>query len=143
MSKEVAVAMPRQLVQLGPLMAAACLVFWPTLQDIWHSWLNNPQNSHGFLVPAVSAWLVWGRRRELVAEGGPGLGGLVLLLGGLALYLAGIVGFVRFLAALGVVASLSGLAWFNLGSKNFRLVAFDISTATASSALIPSRMGGP
>jgi len=114
----------RQLLPLALLLVAAGLIFRPTLASLWQTWMSDPNSSHGLLVPAISAWLVWNRRGELTAAGKPALGGLALLLSGLLLYALGTAGFVRVLAALGVVASLSGLAWFNLGQGNFKRLAF-------------------
>ncbi len=54
------VAAPRipvwQLAALAGLLAWAYL---PMLRVFFNKWLNDPQYSHGFLVPFFSAWLLW------------------------------------------------------------------------------------
>lgn len=36
--------------------------FWPSLRQMAHKWLNDPQYSHGYLVPLFSLYLLWSRR---------------------------------------------------------------------------------
>ena len=38
-----------------------------TLADLTRRWYVDPQYSHGFLVPAFAAFLLWTRRKELSA----------------------------------------------------------------------------
>ena len=33
--------------------------YWPTLEFLYSKWSNDPQYSHGFLVPIFSAYLIW------------------------------------------------------------------------------------
>jgi exosortase len=112
------------LVWIALLAAAAGLVFLPTLQALWQTWMTDSENSHGLLVPLITAWLIWSRRSELEKPEAPSYAGLALLVAGLLLYLGGTVGFVQLMASVGVVTSLAGLAWFNLGTRPFRRVAF-------------------
>jgi exosortase len=90
-------------------------------------WWDDPNYSHGFLVPLFSGWLVWRRRRELAAlrPGGTALG-LAVLLGGLGLLVLGEVGAERFLAASSLVVVLAGLLLFHLGRAAFRHLAFPL-----------------
>src|SRR5262245_18827445 len=39
--------------------------YWPTLEFLFGKWRDDPQYSHGFLVPVFSAWLLW-RNRDAV-----------------------------------------------------------------------------
>jgi exosortase len=47
------------LLALGGLLA---WVYWPTLGLLAEVWRADPQYSHGFLVPAFAAYLLWARR---------------------------------------------------------------------------------
>jgi exosortase len=55
-----------QLLACGVAVVAAW-AYWPTLADLTHRWYVDPQYSHGFLVPAFAAFLLWARRKELAA----------------------------------------------------------------------------
>ena len=84
---------PRSLAPLAVLLLlpAACLAwaFWPTFVDLAQSW-NDPQYSHGYLVPVFAAFLLWTRRGRLDrAALRPSAWGLAPLAGGLGLLLTG------------------------------------------------------
>ncbi len=90
---------PRYLALLAPiLLPLICLAwaFWTTLAELAQTWNTNPQYSHGFLVPAFAALLLWLRRDRLPtsldsAAAGflPRCLGAALLLAGLAMRLVG------------------------------------------------------
>jgi exosortase len=59
----------RPAVLVAPAIAAATLwSFWPTLVSLSRAWLHDPQYSHGLLVPAFSAALLWLRRDRFPAR---------------------------------------------------------------------------
>lgn len=47
------------LCQIGALAAVLGWAYWPTLAVFADKWLNDPQYSHGLLVPFFSGFLVW------------------------------------------------------------------------------------
>ncbi|HEX5270017.1 MAG TPA: exosortase/archaeosortase family protein [Gemmataceae bacterium] len=72
-------------------LAAVVWAFWTTLGDAAERWAHDPQYSHGYLVPAFAALLLWLRRRQLDrAAVAPSWWGLTLLAGGVAARLAGV-----------------------------------------------------
>ncbi len=69
---------------------AAVWAYWPTLARMAGQWADDPQYSHGYLVPVFALYLLWLRREQLdqrpLNAGWLGLGLLVLAV---ALRLAG------------------------------------------------------
>jgi exosortase D (VPLPA-CTERM-specific) len=60
---------------------ATILVFWGALTELVHRWTTQEEYSHGFLIPVISAWLLWMRRDALVnAVGRPNWLGPVFIL---------------------------------------------------------------
>ncbi len=51
------------------LLGACVWSYWTTLADVAERWISDPQYSHGWLVPLVSAYLLFHRRRMIPAEG--------------------------------------------------------------------------
>ena len=49
------------LVTMGIVIWA----YWSTLSEVVERWANDPQYSHGFLVPLFSVYLLWARRNQL------------------------------------------------------------------------------
>src|ERR1700722_4296629 len=74
-----------------------CLLwaYWPTLLALENRWANDPQSSHGFLVPLFAAIVLWTRRSTFSTEpGAVNAGGLVVIcaaallrLGGASIYI--------------------------------------------------------
>lgn len=65
------------------------VLFYPVLGRLVRDWYVDEDMGHGFFVPVVSAWIIWQRRKELLARKyEPAFEGLgVVLLGGLTLVL--------------------------------------------------------
>jgi len=115
---------PRALALLAPLaLPAACLAwaYWTTFADLAVTWHGNPQYSHGFLVPAFAAFLLWARRDRLdPAALKPSLWGLVLLVVGLGLKLVGALGYYVSLDAISLLPCVAGLVWLLGGRAAWR-----------------------
>lgn len=97
---------------LGLVVAASFLwAFWPTFRDISQRWTSDPRYSHGILIPAFSAFLLWFRRDQLKGRLlQPSGWGIPWLLLGLALHLAGARVAQDGMDALSVPVVLTGLA---------------------------------
>jgi len=50
-------------------MGVVIWAYWGTLAEVVERWANDPQYSHGFLVPLFSAYLLWTRRDQLRGAG--------------------------------------------------------------------------
>jgi exosortase A len=83
------------------LVAATALLYWPSIASLWRRWAPDPSYSHGWLIFAISAWLVWREAQAgRLADGRPSILGVVALLGlGAAwlLAMAGSIGIVQWL----------------------------------------------
>jgi exosortase len=79
----------RPVALLVALNLLLVITYWNTLRVISVVW-NNPAYSHGWLVPVFAAVLLW-LRREPIEEASPmaRAAGIALLVGGLAMRLAG------------------------------------------------------
>src|SRR5215813_12081226 len=103
-------------VLAGLLVVAAFAAFNGGLFELFIRWSKQEEYSHGFLIPFVTAWMLWSRRDALVASigepswTGPALiivAAIMLVIGELsAFFLLMHVGFV--VALLGIVLSLGG-----------------------------------
>jgi exosortase len=78
---------------LAPLVTAIILLillYIPTLIELVYLWWDDPNYSHGFLVPIISGYLIWNRMERIKQINlRPSLWGLLLLLSGLLFLLAG------------------------------------------------------
>jgi exosortase len=99
------------VIRLGVAMAAIVAVYAPIFPLLAEEWATFPSLSHGFAVPFISAYLIWTRRSRInLLADTPSWTGLPLLVGGLALYLMGMLGQEWFLARVSFPLTLAGAA---------------------------------
>jgi len=115
----------RQLVTL------AALVLWlygPTLTHLIQQWWHDPNFSHGFFVPAFSAFVVWQERARLAQISlRPSWTGVGIVALALAVLVIGQTGAELFLARFSLLLLLSGLIVLFLGWSYFRALLFPMA----------------
>jgi len=103
------------------------VLFIPVYPSLIYTWLNNSNDSHGMLVPLISAYLIWQKRSDLqktpVSVNG---WGVVILCISLILYMLSIAGYMVFVSRSMIVFSLIGLVLFNFGTAIFSLIKFPL-----------------
>ena len=107
---------------LAVALGASCLwSYWPTLRDLAGRWADEPQYSHGFLVPLFALFLLWHRRARLAA--GPFRGvwwGAVLAVASVGVQIAGVYLFVPWLEEISLLPCLLGVCLLLGGWKAVR-----------------------
>ena len=101
----------RLLILALPALLATVWAYWSTLLEIVDRWKSDPQYSHGWLVPAFSAYLLY-RRRNLIPLGGltPQWWGLGIVALGSAVRGAGFVLYQPWMDSGSLLICLAGLA---------------------------------
>jgi exosortase len=88
-------------------------------------WWNDPNFSHGFLIPVFSAFLVWQRRKQLaLLRPKPSWFGLVVVAGSLMMLIVGVLGAELFLSRSSFIFLVAGLVIYFLGWNYFRATVF-------------------
>jgi len=92
-------------------------IYLPVFTELVSDWEKDPNYSHGFLVPLVSLFLLWKKRKELSQiQTKISPLGLGIITGGLFLLLVGTAGAEYFTVRLSFVLLLFGLVWYFGGS---------------------------
>ena len=106
---------------VGVAVLAAVLAFHGALMELAHRWATQEEYSHGFLIPVVTAWLLWRRRTALrAAVGRPSWTGPVLVLLAFAMHVIGELSAVFILSQIAFVIVLIGIV---LSIGGYRLLA--------------------
>ena len=106
---------------LAVAVLAAIFAFHGALMELSHRWATQEEYSHGFLIPVVSAWLLWRRRNALrAAVGRPSWTGPVLVLLAFAMHVIGELSSVFILSHIAFVIVLAGIV---LCIGGYRLLA--------------------
>lgn len=101
--------------------------YTPILWALAKQWDTDPDMSHGFFVPFITAFLIWQRRSEIAAiKPRPNWWGLaVVVYGTLQLFIA-TLGAELFLARTAFVITLFGVVWMLGGTLILRKTAFPL-----------------
>ena len=112
----------------GVFLAGAFVYLYASvLPNLVADWGNDPDYSHGFLIPLLSGYFLWERRHalaQLPVQPSP-VGFLIMLLG-IALLLLGQVGAELFLMRVSLVVLIAGLVLYHGGWRYLKGIAFPI-----------------
>jgi len=111
----------------GVVVLLLLVCFAPHLKWMWDIWWRSAYYGHGPLIPLISAYLVYTRRREFArADDGHSLWGLPLTALGLVLYAVAIFLDVNFPQGFAMILVIAGLVVLLYGWGRARVIAFPI-----------------
>ena len=113
---------------LVSLLGLTMWLYWPVLRGLWTQWSLDGNASHGFLIPLISAYVVWDRRQALRSTPiAPSWWGAVVTAAGLLTLLLGQVGAELFVQRLSFILVVVGLVYLLAGGAVVRLWAFPLA----------------
>jgi exosortase len=116
---------PIVLLVLAPLLL---LLYSKILRAMAIQWWDDPNYSHGFLVPLFAGYLIWRKRGALQGLPRSGsLAGLAVIAAGICLLLLGDFGADNFLMRSSLIVVLAGLVLFHLGPNILRGILFPLA----------------
>jgi exosortase len=110
------------------LVAVLIGLYYPVLWRLVRQWYEDGDYSHGFLVPILSAYLIW-QRRDKLAEvvRKPSNSGLLVVLFALALLFLGSLGAELFLTRISILLTICGLIVYFSGWRLLRAMSFPLA----------------
>ena len=124
-SNKIDLSVGARVLVLAALLSA---LYWSIVRDMAVNWWDDPNYSHGFLVPVFSGYLVWLKRGQLRSiRPQPNWVGFIILLAGIATLILGAAGAENYLMRSSAIIVLAGLVLFHFGTKLFRSVAFALA----------------
>lgn len=110
------------------LTAVLVALYAPVLSRLVLQWYNDPDYSHGFIVPLLSAYLIWQRRKKLAQVAHrPSYTGLLVVLASLGLLVLGSLGAELFLTRISLIGTICGLIVYFGGWMLLRAMAFPMA----------------
>ena len=110
------------------LVVVLGILYWPVLKLLVWQWYYDPDYGHAFLVPLLSAFLIYQRRGTLRAiKKQPSAWGMVIVLGSLGILTLGSLGAELTLARLSVLVTICGLIVYFAGGAVLRAIAFPMA----------------
>ncbi len=115
--------------RLGLLVCLTLLLYGSTLTGLWEIWWSRDTYAHGLLVPFISLYLIWNRRRRLCAlQPEPEIiAGLLGMLLSLAMLMGGEAGGILALGGLSLIGMLASMTLLLFGRPYLRALAYPIT----------------
>lgn len=105
-------------LQLIILIASFGALFYHTIVELVRDWFINPNYSHGFLIPVITGYMIWEKRKEIHSLPlNPSNTGLLVIVAGLLLHLLGSIGAEFFTMRIAVIVIILGISLYLLGGK--------------------------
>ncbi|WP_036684175.1 exosortase A [Pelobacter seleniigenes] len=118
----------RPFILIGCAILAFVAVYFQILNGLYLDWSNDPNYSHGFLVPFISAYFIWQQRERLQQlPAKPANSGLVLIAFSLFVLMVGIAAQEYFTRRASMVFLLAGIVLFLLGWQWLKSLALPIA----------------
>lgn len=114
-------------ILLGSIVVSIFILYWHTFSWLVSKWINDPDYSHGFLIPFISGYIIWGKREKLKELPlNSSKWGLFLIVLGLLAEIGSVRAGVSFVSAYSFILVLLGLALYWGGKEMFQELLFPI-----------------
>src|SRR5258708_30185338 len=125
-----AVALPVFRPYAALLVVVAILagvLYWPVLRELVFEWWENPDYTHGFLVPVFAGFVVWAtRNRYKTIPLLPSNFGLMFMFAAIVLLLLGTLAADEFSTRISICVLLAGMVVYLCGWTMLRALAFPL-----------------
>lgn len=120
---------PRAPIFLFFLCLLMVLVYYPTFGWLIERYLEpDSYYSHGFLIPLVTVFLIFSKRKEInKKENNQNFFGVLLVILSLGLHFIGILSEIFFLDGISIISLVYGMSFFLIGKRNTGKILFSIT----------------
>ena len=118
---------PVTVAKISTCVVSLGILYYSVFQSMVYDWSNDPDFSHGFLIPFISLFLVWQRSQELEKlPTAPRNLGILVIVTGLFFLLVGNLAAEYFTQRISFIVVLSGIILFLLGRQHLKLLSFPL-----------------
>ena len=115
------------IIQSVVIIMVFCAVFFNTIVKLVKDWSIDDNFSHGFLIPFISAYMVWFKLEEIKkAEIKTSNFGIIVIIFGMLGHIAGNLGAELFVMRVSMIITLAGLIIYFLGLTLFKKVLIPV-----------------
>ena len=119
---------PTNWLIVATIIVVALFTFYDGIELMVKWWSNREEYSHGFLIPLITAYLIWQRTDKLTQTEFTGSWiGVALVVFGLFLFFLGELSTIYTVVQYGFVIVVIGVAWAYLGTAAFKIVAIPLA----------------
>lgn len=97
-------------------LAVAFIAYWSGIEEAYSRWQFEPNYSHGFLIPLVTLYILWEKRKLIQLESGPPLGiGVGVIFLAVIIFIVGEIAALYLFVQYSFVVVLLGLSLVTVG----------------------------
>jgi exosortase len=114
----------------GFVLLAVCFgyLYRQVIIKLVNDWYIDENYSHGFLIIPIALYFVWERRNRLKeAANNPSSWGLGIVLGSMAMLLAGILGSEQFLMRISILGAIAGFILYLYGWNHLKILSLPVA----------------
>lgn len=110
-------------VSIITIAALFTFLYFEVFRELLVVWSTVPDYSHGYLIPFLALYLVWGTRDKIItAHLSPSFWGLVVFIIGIGQYIIGYIGAEHFMQGTSMIFVILGIVLFLWGREVTRIV---------------------
>jgi len=116
------------LLKFAIIIASLAILYFRVVQGLVSDWIHLPDFSHGFLIPLVSFYFIYEKRKELsILSPSGSWTGVVLLVFGILLLLLGNLATEYFTMRFSLLLVMGGIILYLLGKDYFKPLLFPLA----------------
>jgi exosortase len=118
---------PVAVAKISTCVVCFGILYYSVFQSMVYAWSNDPNFSHGFLIPFISLFLVWQRSQELEQlPAAPCNPGILVIITGLFFLMVGNLAAEYFIQRISFIVVLCGIILFLFGRQHLKLLSFPL-----------------
>ena len=115
------------IISFGVLWGSFFTLYYDLIGKLIDDWLNDPNYSHGFIIPFIALYMVWLRREKILSTNcAPSNLGLAVLILSLLIFIIGTLGSELFTMRLSMIFVVWSLVLFFFGVNQAKLLTLPI-----------------
>ncbi len=109
------------------ILLLALAFYLPIFIALMDTWTTDPYYSHGFLIPLVSAYFAWRKKKQVKESDKDFISGAAVLAAGLAMYGMGIMNKSLAISATSFIITLAGIVIAFYGIRSLKELSFPLA----------------